>query len=110
MFTDTDLYDHACYSKIMHAVRIIDEIITEQKFQMTEKTDLVLDLGEDKNGNEVVDYYFADHELRIIVYVDEFNSEQLPHWKEIQGVSSGTHLRMSSLPRELNDISHLIDT
>ena len=50
-------------------------IITEQNIpQMLEKTDLVLDLNEDKNGNEAVDYYFADHELRIIVFVHEFES------------------------------------
>lgn len=94
----------------MDAVRIIDDLITEQNNQMSEKTDLVLDLNEDKNGNEVVDYYFADHESRIIVFVHEFESDCLPHWFEIKGVSSGTHLRMSSLPRELNNISHLINT
>ena len=77
---------------------------------MPEKTDLVLDINEDEDGNEVVDYYFADHELRIVVFVHEFSSRCLPHWYEIKGISSGTHLRMSSLPRELNDISHLINT
>lgn len=61
--------------------------------------DLVLDLNEDENG-EFVGYYFADHEKRIIVFVHEFPSECLPHWFEIKGISSGTHLRMSSLPRQ----------
>ena len=66
---------------------------------MPEETDLVLDLNE-YDGKEVVDYYFADHEKRIIVFMDEFSSDYLPHWCEIKGVSSGTHLRMSSLPSQ----------
>ena len=61
---------------------------------MPEEIDLVLDLNGD-DGKEFVDYYFADHEKRIIVFAEEFPSSCLPHWYEIKGVSSGTHLRMS---------------
>ena len=64
---------------------------------MPEETDLVLDLDED-DGKDVVDYYFADHEKRIIVFAHKFVSDCLPHWNEIKGVSSATHLRMSSPP------------
>ena len=97
IFTDADLYNLACFNKITEAVRIIEDLITEKGFEMPEETDLVLDLDED-DGEEVVDYYFADHEKRIIVFVHKFDSDYLPHWHEIKGVSSGTHLRMSSLP------------
>ena len=62
---------------------------------MPEEVDLVLDLNE-VDGKELVDYYFADHEERIIVFVEEFPSNCIPHWFEIKGVSSGTQLRMSS--------------
>ena len=62
---------------------------------MPEEVDLVLDLNE-FDGKEIVDYYFADHEKRIIVFVEKFPSNCIPHWSEIKGVSSGTHLRMSS--------------
>ena len=65
---------------------------------MPEEIDLVLDLYKYDNGKEVVDYYFADHEKRIIVFVHEFQSNYLPLWYEIKGISSGTQLRMSSMP------------
>src|ERR1700734_3155175 len=63
IFTDADLYDHACFIKITEAVRIIEDLIAkrerEQGIQMPEKTDLVLDLNDDDDGDEVVDYYLA---------------------------------------------------
>lgn len=61
---------------------------------MSEKLDLVLDLNKDDDGNEIVDYYLADHELRIVLFVDEFPSICLPHWFGVKGISAGTHLRM----------------
>ena len=96
IFTDADLYDRACFNKIIEAVRIIEDLIAEKDIQMPEEIDLVLDVNED-GGKEIVDYYFADHEKRIIVFVEEFPSDYLPHWSEIRGISSGTHLRMPSL-------------
>ena len=80
----------------MEAVGIIEDFIVEKGFRMPANIDLVLDLNE-VDGKEVVDYYFADHERRIVIYVETFPSNCLPHWNEIKGVSSGTHLRMSSL-------------
>ena len=97
MFTDADLYDHACFDKITEAIRIIEDLIAESDIQKPEEFDLVLDLNED-DGKEIVYYYFADHEKRIIVFVEEFPSDCIPHWYDVTGVSSGTHLRMSSLP------------
>ena len=79
----------------MEAVKKIEDLIDKKDFQMPEEIDLVLDLNEEV-GN--VDYYFADHEKRIIVFIHEFPSNDIPHWNEIKGVSSGTHLRMYSLP------------
>ena len=97
IFTDANLYDNACFDKITEAVRIIEDL---KDIQMPENIDLVLDLNDDSDGNEVVDYYFADHEKRIVVFVHEFPSSCLPHWFKVKGISSGTHLRVSSLPMQ----------
>ena len=89
----------------MEAIGIIEAL---KDVQMLENIDLVLDLNQDSNGDEFIGYYFADHERRIVLFAHEFPSSCLPHWFEIQGISSGTHLRMSSLLRQVkNDISHL---
>ena len=95
IFTDADLYDHTCFIKIMEAIKIIEDLMAEKDIKKPEDFDLVLDFNEDDDGKEVVDYYFADHEKRIIVFLHEFPSNCLPHWYEVKGVSSGTHLRMS---------------
>ena len=79
----------------MEAVRIIGD---KKDIHMLENIDLVLDLFEENEENEYVGYYFADHERRIVVFVHQFPSSCIPHWCEIEGISSGTHLRMSSLP------------
>ena len=107
IFTDADLYDPVCFNKITQAINIIKGLVAEYGIQMSEKTDLVLDLNEDDDGDEVVDYYFAGHELRIVKFLHKFPSDCLPHWHEVKGISSGTHLRMSSLPKPL---THLINT
>jgi hypothetical protein len=83
----------------MEAITIIDGLISKRGFQMSAKTDLVLDLTVEDNGDQFVDHYFADHELRIVVFAHEFPSDCIPHWFELKGVNSGTHLRMSSLPQ-----------
>ena len=95
IFTDADLYDRACFNKIIEAVGVIEHLNAKKGIQMPEEIDLVLDLNE-VNGKEVADYYYADHEKRIIVFAHEFRSDCIPHWYEIKGISSGIQLRMSS--------------
>ena len=95
IFTDTDLHDSTCFRKISKAISDIENFIAEHNIQRSEKIDFVLDLFEE-NDEEFIGYYFADHELRTVVFLHEFESECIPHWFEIKGINSGTHLRMSS--------------
>ncbi|KAF8799769.1 hypothetical protein BYT27DRAFT_7201001 [Phlegmacium glaucopus] len=94
IFTDTDLHDSAYLNRITRVITKIDGVIDDFHVQISEKTDLVLDVNEVK-GKWVTDYYFADHERRIVFFLDEFSSDNLPHWPEIKGVSSGPHLRQA---------------
>ena len=95
IFTDADLYDRACFNKIIEAVGVIEDVIAKKGIQKPKDIDLVLDLNE-VDGKDSADYYFADHEKRIIVFAEKFSSKYLPHWDEIKGISSGIQLRMSS--------------
>ena len=96
IFTDVDLYDHASRQRIDLHIEIIEEFIGSNHISIPEKTDLVLDINLDEDGTYVTDYYFANHQLRIIFFLDYFTSESIPGWEEIDGVSSGRHLRTSS--------------
>ena len=108
IFTDVDLYDSASRRRIDLHIEIIEEFIDSYHISIPAKTDLVLDINLDTDGAYVTDYYFANHQLRIIFFLDHFSSDFLPNWGEIKGVSSGRHLRMSSLCYLfLNASSHL---
>ena len=96
IFTDVDLYDSASRQRIDLDIEIIEEFIDSNHISIPEKTDLVLDINVDSDGTCVTDYYFANHQLRIIFFLDHFSSEYIPRWGEISGVSSGRHFRMSS--------------
>ena len=95
IFTDVDLYDSASRRMIDLHIGVIEEFIDSNHIPIPEKTDLVLDINLDTDGTYVTDYYFANHQLRIIFFLDHFSSESIRNWGEIDGVSSGRHLRMS---------------
>ena len=94
IFTDVDLYDPASRQTIDLHIKIIEEFIDSNHISIPDKTDLVLDINLDTDGTYVTDYYFANHQLRIIFFLDHFSSESIPNWEEIKGVNSGRHLRM----------------
>ena len=96
IFTDTDLYDRLSLQTIEQYIDIIETFITRNRISIPEKTDLVLDIDLDSNGDYITDYYFANHQLRIVFFLDRFSSDYLPNWEEIKGINSGRHLRMSS--------------
>lgn len=104
-----DLHDPARLRRITGLISIINLFIIKHHIRVPEKTDLVLDIVFDKEINKYDNiYYFADHESRIVFFLDEFSTDNLPHWSEIDGVNSGLHLRMSSLSERSNDTSLLI--
>ena len=54
---------------------------------------MALDLNKSEDGTITTDYYYADHERRIIFFLDEFESSNLPAWSQVKGVNSLSHLR-----------------
>ncbi|KAF8799763.1 hypothetical protein BYT27DRAFT_7200997 [Phlegmacium glaucopus] len=96
IFTAVDLHDSAYLKRISTVISKIDSFIKKHHIQISEKTDLVLDVNlvEDKY---VTEYYFADHGSRIVFFLDEFSPNNLPHWSDIKGISSasGNHLRQA---------------
>ena len=95
VFTDADLYDPACLSKITETINTIDEFISKHSIQIPEKTDLVLDLNEE-DGKCFAVYYFANHGSRVVFFLHESSAHCLPRRSKIKGASSGIHPRMFS--------------
>ncbi|KAF8814748.1 hypothetical protein BYT27DRAFT_7205702 [Phlegmacium glaucopus] len=93
IFTDVDLYDSDFFQRIVLHIGIIEAFITRNHILIPEETDLVLDISLDTNETYVTDYYFANHQLRTIFFLDHFSSDLLPNWEEIKGISSGRHLK-----------------
>ncbi|KAF8814754.1 hypothetical protein BYT27DRAFT_7205709 [Phlegmacium glaucopus] len=93
IFTDVDLYDSAYFKRIVRHIGIIETFIATNHILIPAETDLVLDINLDANDTYVTDYYFANHQLRTIFFLDHFSSDLLRNWEEIKGVSSSRHLQ-----------------
>ncbi|KAF8814751.1 hypothetical protein BYT27DRAFT_7334287 [Phlegmacium glaucopus] len=93
IFTDVDLYDSAYFKLIVLHIGIIETFIATNRIPIPAETDLVLDINMDANDTFATDYYFANHQLRTIFFLDHFSSDLLPNWEVIKGVSSGRHLK-----------------
>ena len=101
IFTGADFYDPACLHEIMEAISIIEDFILTHNIQIPEYTDLVLRFLEE--DGRFIGYYFASHELRIVLFLHKISPSYLPRWTDIKGVDSGTYIRMSSLSGQSNN-------
>lgn len=71
-------------------------------------TDLVLDLFHDETDKVACDYYFADHKLRSVFWLDEFHANTFSVWNEVKGVTSDAQVGMIFQPRPRCSNSHIL--
>ncbi|KAF7340445.1 hypothetical protein MVEN_01964700 [Mycena venus] len=57
-----------------------------------EEINIVLDLVEDSNDTIKCGYYFVDHSMRSIFWMDVFEMGQLSAWKRVHGITSASHV------------------
>jgi hypothetical protein len=92
VFTEAYLYDNAFLSEIHSNLDDIEDFFRVHNIQRSPKDDLVLELIKQNDGKIETSYYFANHEKRIIYFLDEFDACNLPVWPEVQGVTSPTQI------------------
>lgn len=92
VFTEANLYDDALHSAVHSNLDDIDDFLRVHNIQRSPRDDLVLELVKQDDGKIETSYYFANHDTRVIYFLDEFDACNLPVWPEVQGVTSPTHI------------------
>ncbi|KAF7340444.1 hypothetical protein MVEN_01964600 [Mycena venus] len=94
IFTDADLYDDAVLGKMNICIsQLIDRLEDKGFFVFgAEEIDIVLDLVEDSTDTIKCGYYFVDHSMRSIFWMDVFEMGQLSAWKRVHGITSASHV------------------
>ncbi|KAJ2925384.1 hypothetical protein H1R20_g11715, partial [Candolleomyces eurysporus] len=61
---------------------------------MPENYTLAMDLNMQSNKEIYTDYYYADHDKKIVFFLDDVEAEtNLPVWSQLDGVTSLAHLK-----------------
>jgi hypothetical protein len=96
VLTDANLYDSRVLSEASQFIFHIFDYARSQDIQFAPDVDLVLDLTPNEDGNTVCGYYFANHTDRCVFWLDEFDANDFPAWREVAGATSHSHLRTCS--------------
>ncbi|KIY64263.1 hypothetical protein CYLTODRAFT_358653, partial [Cylindrobasidium torrendii FP15055 ss-10] len=88
VFTDTDMCNSTKAEIITSLLQELEEFVSDNCIIIAPTTDLVLDLVRDKPDNVSCDYYFADHKLRSIFWLDVFQADWFYLWDDVKGVTS----------------------
>lgn len=90
--TDADLHDPACLNQIANVIATLETYIHDHDIPMPEEYTLALDLTKHSDGTFFTDYYYADHEKRLVFFLHDLQCSDLPVWSEVEGVSALSHI------------------
>ena len=108
VYTDADLFDPEILHQATEHIATIQNCLSNNHVHLSDSIVLVLDVyyaeaeGEEeqdkpkaKNSNKFIQtiYHLADHENRVVFFLDNFEASDLRGCYEIQNVTSETHLR-----------------
>ncbi|RXW22048.1 hypothetical protein EST38_g3802 [Candolleomyces aberdarensis] len=92
--TEANLYDDVYYRKITSDIATLEGFIRAKNLKMPENYTLAMDLNMQPNKEIYTDYYYADHDSKIVFFLDEVEAQtNLPVWSQLKGVTSTAHLK-----------------
>ncbi|KAJ2925936.1 hypothetical protein H1R20_g11162, partial [Candolleomyces eurysporus] len=92
--TEANLYDSLYYEKITSDVATLEDFIRARNLRMPEHYTLAMDLNMKPHGAIYTDYYYADHDRKIVFFLDDIETDtSLPVWSQLKGVTSMAHLK-----------------
>ena len=115
VYTDANLFDSEILRRANEDITTIQNCLRNNHIHLSDSTVLVLDVfyavaeaeGEEEpgkpkvknTGNMVIQtiYHFADHEQRVVFFLDNFEASDLGGCSEISNVTSEAHLRKKLL-------------
>ncbi|KIK97728.1 hypothetical protein PAXRUDRAFT_31630 [Paxillus rubicundulus Ve08.2h10] len=90
--TDANLYKHRNLDVITRCADQLFDWIKTGELQFSEKSELVLELMDDKRANIWrCGYYFVDHAYRCLFWVHPFQAE--PIFGNVKGIKSPSHIK-----------------
>ncbi|KAJ2926597.1 hypothetical protein H1R20_g10501, partial [Candolleomyces eurysporus] len=92
--TEANLYDQIFYKQITDDITTLENFIRVNNLRMPESYTLAMDLNNQPHGVIYTDYYYADHDRKIVFFLDDVEAQtNLPVWSQLKGVTSMAHLK-----------------
>ncbi|KAH6917962.1 hypothetical protein BKA70DRAFT_1554131 [Coprinopsis sp. MPI-PUGE-AT-0042] len=92
--TENELHDQELLDQVSEDLETIDDFISANRIQLPPNITLALELTRDtETGSITTDYYYADHNRRIIFFLDEYDAGTFKISQEVKGVTSLVHIR-----------------
>ncbi|KAJ2925937.1 hypothetical protein H1R20_g11163, partial [Candolleomyces eurysporus] len=92
--TEADLYNCLYYEKVTSDITTLEDFIRARNLRMPEHYTLAMDLDMRPHGEIYTDYYYADHDRKIVFFLDDIEAQtNLPVWSQLKGVTSIAHLK-----------------
>ncbi|TFK26157.1 hypothetical protein FA15DRAFT_667838 [Coprinopsis marcescibilis] len=90
--TEADLYNKEYYQQATEDLDTLYDFIRANEVTLPNNYTLALDLNVDpEDGVILTDYYFADHDLKAIFWLDSWEASNFGSWQ--QGAKSISHIR-----------------
>jgi len=93
ILTNAYLYDPQVFLNATNFIGQIFDYVRAHNIQLTPDVDLMLDLTPNNEGNIVCGYYLANHTNRSVFWLDQFDANDFPAWREVGGATP-SHLCM----------------
>ncbi|KAJ2914803.1 hypothetical protein MD484_g5603, partial [Candolleomyces efflorescens] len=92
--TEADLYDPIYYKRVTSDIALLENLIRSSNLRMPDNYTLAMDLNMQAHDTIRTDYYFADHDRKIIFFLHDVDAQlNLPVWGQLTGVTSKAHLK-----------------
>lgn len=92
------MYDPVYFREVTEVLDVFDDFVRAKNLTLPANYTVALDVNPDPDGSIVTEYYFADHDKRIIFFMDEWHAHEVKTWGEVKGVYSMAHLSESFYP------------
>ncbi|KAJ7676617.1 hypothetical protein DFH06DRAFT_1121927 [Mycena polygramma] len=94
VFTDEDVYDPEALSRINLCKEQILRRPQAERVLKSGDVDLVIEVPIFDQDTLRCEYYFADHNERLVFWIDDFSMRRLVSWRRMRGITRPTHVKL----------------
>jgi len=89
VFTDTNLKNRRLLTEVVN--HLVDQLLVKAGDTVDHLTHLIVDVELRKEGKPDCNYYFVQHDKRLVFWLDDFD-EPMRIYEDVKGVKSGRYL------------------